>query len=137
MEPWRNNRPAVFIALAAATVLIACLAFAQEFAHISPEALKKLIESGDSTILVVDVQPKEAYVLGHIKGAINFPWASDLKNAGDLPRDKTLVLYCDCTHEEDSQDVATQLKEKWGYTHIKLLEGGWSGWQKLGYPTEK
>jgi len=137
MEPWRNNRPAVFIALAAATVLIACLAFAQEFAHISPEALKKLIESGDSTILVVDVQPKEAYVLGHIKGAINFPWASDLKNAGDLPRDKTLVLYCDCTHEEDSQDVATQLKEKWGYTHIKLLEGGWSGWQRLGYPIEK
>jgi rhodanese-related sulfurtransferase len=85
----------------------------------------------------VDVQPKGAYDLGHIKGAINFPWASNLKSPGDLPRDPTLILYCDCTHEEDSLDVATQLKEKWGYTNIKILEGGWSKWQKVGYPTEK
>jgi rhodanese-related sulfurtransferase len=60
-----------------------------------------------------------------------------LKNAGDLPKDKTLILYCDCSHEEDSMDVAGQLKDKWGYTNIKLLEGGWSNWLKLGYPTEK
>ncbi|MEN6638513.1 MAG: rhodanese-like sulfurtransferase, partial [Smithella sp.] len=33
--------------------------------------------------------------------------------------------------------VATQLMEKWGYTKVKTLEGGWSGWLKLGYPTEK
>ncbi len=113
------------------------LLWAQGFDHITPEALKKLIESGDKSILIVDVQPKGAYDLGHIKGAINFPWASDLKNAGDLPKDKTLILYCDCTHEEDSLDVATQLNEKWGYTIIKLLEGGWSNWLKLGYPMEK
>ena len=137
MEAWRNNRPAVFITLAAAMGLITSLAFAEEVAHISPEALKKLTESGDKGFLVVDVQPKGAYDLGHIKGAINFPWASDLKNSGDLPRDKTLILYCDCAHEEDSLDVAAQLKEKWGYTNIKVLEGGWSNWQKLGYPTEK
>jgi rhodanese-related sulfurtransferase len=110
---------------------------AQELGHITADDLKKIIESGDKSILIVDVQPKGAYELGHIKGAINFPWASDLKNAGDLPKDKTLILYCDCSHEEDSMDVAGQLKDKWGYTNIKLLEGGWSNWLKLGYPTEK
>jgi len=113
------------------------LLWAQNFDHIAPEALKKLIESGDKSILIVDVQPKGAYDIGHIKGAINFPWASDLKNAGDLPKDKTLILYCDCSHEEDSLDVATQLNEKWGYTNIKILEGGWSNWLKLEYPMEK
>jgi len=132
-----KKRAAVLFIMVALMWLTAAWVYAEDFAHISPEALKKLIESGDRCILIVDVQPKEAYVLGHIKGAINFPWESDLKNPGDLPRDKTLILYCDCTHEEDSQDVAAQLKEKWGFTNIKLLEGGWSGWQKLGYPIEK
>ena len=112
-------------------------AAAQETEHLSPEALKTAIESGDKSVVVVDTQPKGAYDIGHIKGAINFPWAADLKSPNKLPKDKTLVLYCDCGHEEDSIDTAKQLKEKWGYTKIKILEGGWSGWVKLGYPTGK
>ncbi len=110
---------------------------AEEFAKVKAEDLKQRIESGDPTILVVDVQPPGVYKQGHIKGAVNFPWAADLKNPGGLPRDKTLILYCDCPHEEDSQDAANQLSEKWGYGNIKLLEGGWSNWVKMGYPTEK
>jgi rhodanese-related sulfurtransferase len=110
---------------------------AQEFAKVKADALKQWIESGEKSILIVDVQPKGAYNLGHIKGAINFPWAADLKSPGDLPRDKTLILYCDCPNEEDSQDAANQLNEKWGYSNIKLLERGWSNWRKMGYPTEK
>jgi len=112
-------------------------AVAQEFEHISPEGLKKSIESRDKTVVIVDTQPKGAYDVGHIKGAINFPWAMDIKSPDKLPKDKTLVIYCDCTHEEDSTDTAKQLRDKWGYTKMELLTGGWSGWQKLGYPTEK
>ncbi len=111
--------------------------WASELEHISPGDLKRLIESGEKGFLVVDVQPQGAYKTGHIKGAINFPWQPDLSSNGNLPKDKMLVLYCDCTHEEDSIDSATQLKEKWDYTNVKLLEGGWSGWRTLGYPVEK
>ncbi len=110
---------------------------AQEFEHISLDELKKLIEKGDKSIVIVDTQPKGAYDLGHIKGAINFPWGMDLKSPGKLPKDKTLVLYCDCAHEEDSIDTAKQLKEKFGYTKLKILAGGWSKWMAQGYPTEK
>ena len=105
--------------------------------QIKPDELKKLIESGDQSIVIVDVQPKGAYDMGHVKGAINFPWAPTLKSNGDLPKDKTLILYCDCAHEEDSTDVATQLKENYGYMNIKLLDGGWSKWREGGYPMEK
>jgi len=130
---------------------------AGDFEQIKPEELKRLIESNDPNFLVVDTQPKGAYDLAHIKGAINFPWAMDIKSPGDLPRDKTLILYCDCTHEEDSADpfrqfpnkspsctseddsidAAEQLTSKFGYKNIKILEGGWSRWQQLGYPTDK
>ena len=116
----------------------AFLAAAFEFQHISSEELKKLIES-KVDILVVDAQPKGAYEIGHIKGAVNLPWAREIKGPVKLPKNKLLVIYCDCTHEEDSTDLATQLIEKFGYksNNIKLLTGGWSGWLKLGYPTEK
>jgi len=111
--------------------------WAAEFDHVAPDALKKMIESGEKGFLIVDVQPQGAYKLGHIKGAINFPWQPDLQSSGNLPKDKMLVLYCDCAHEEDSIDTATQLMEKWDYTNIRLLQGGWSGWMNQGYPIEK
>lgn len=125
--------------------------------YIKPEELKKMMESSDPNILVVDTQPKGAYDLGHIKGAINFPWAMDIKSPGKLPKDKILILYCDCAMEgnstdifeqltgksgscssdDDSTDVAGQLMSKFGYKNIKILEGGWSRWKQLGYPIEK
>ncbi len=104
--------------------------------RITPEELKKLMES-KADIMVVDAQPKVAYEMGHIKGAISFPWAAEIKPPVALSRSKPVILYCDCAHEEDSEDLGTQLSQKWGYTNIKVLEGGWSKWRKLGYPVEK
>jgi rhodanese-related sulfurtransferase len=118
-------------------ILAVFAAFGAEIPQVSPEELKKLIESKDPTLVVVDVQPKGAYDLGHVKGAINFPWAPDIKSPGSLPKDKTLILYCDCGDEEDSTDTAQQLMSKFGYTKLKLLKGGWGKWQQLGYPIEK
>ena len=142
----------------ATTIGIAVAAVsAAEVQRIGPEELKKLIENNDPSILIVDNQPKGVYDLGHIKGAINFPWAMDIKSPGELPMDKMLILYCDCAHAEvstgilgqstsnpdscsaddDSTDVANQLMIKFGYKNIRILEGGWSKWQQLGYPIEK
>jgi rhodanese-related sulfurtransferase len=132
------TRSAVILILTVSMALVGALcALAQEVPKVKPEDLRKMIESGDKEILIVDVQPKGAYDLGHVKGAINFPWAPDLKSPGGLPKKKILILYCDCAHEEDSTDAAAQLKEKWGYANLRLLEGGWLTWQALGYPSEK
>ena len=117
--------------------LLVASAPAAEVSQIKPDDLKSMIEKKQAGFVVVDVQPKGAYEMGHIKGAINFPWDSDIKNPGKLPKNKTLILYCDCGHEEDSTDTAQQLMTKFGYKDVKTLEGGWSGWQKLGYPAEK
>ena len=109
-----------------------------EIQRITPEELKQLMGTG-ADIVIVDNQPKPAYDMGHIKGAINFPWAAEIKeeDTWQLPLDKQLILYCACAHEEDSTDVATRLIKNFGYKNIKVLEGGWSKWLKLGYPIEK
>ena len=129
---------------------------AAELQWIGPAELMKLIENKDPSILIVDTQPKEAYNLGHIKGAINFPWAMDIQSPEGLPPDKILILYCDCVHSDasesgfgqstgqpdscsgdDATEVANQLMIKFGYKNIRILEGGWSGWQQLGYPVDQ
>ena len=111
-------------------------ASAQEIQRIKPEELKKLIDS-KVDIVVVDNQPKAAYDIEHIPGAINFPWATQIKGPVNLPRDKVLILYCACDHEEDSTHVAKQLVTNFGYKNIKLLDGGWLRWMELGYPVAK
>ena len=126
----------VSVCLTTGWVMTALVASAQEIPRIKAEELKKLIES-KADIVVVDNQPKDAYEMEHIPGAVNFPWAMQVKGPVDLPRDKVLILYCACSHEEDSGEVADQLIKKFGYKDIKLLEGGWLRWVELGYPIEK
>lgn len=122
--------------LAVVMVIAPLIASAQEVQRIKPEELKKLIES-KADIMVVDNQPKGAYDMEHIPGAINFPWAIQIKVPVNLPRNKVLILYCACAHEEDSTDVADKLMKEFGYNNIKVLEGGWLRWVELGFPIEK
>ncbi len=129
--------PLILLWLIGLPLPVPVITFALEIPWIQPEELKRMIESVDSSFLVVDVQPKGAYDMGHIRGAVNFPWNPEIKGPVNLPQGKLLVLYCDCGHEEDSIDTARQLMENWEYTDIKILEGGWSQWRKLGYPIEK
>ncbi len=110
--------------------------WAGEIQRITVEELKKMIDS-KADIVVVDNQPSAEYNKAHIPGAINFPWAIEIEGTGGLPRDKLLILYCGCAHEEDSASVGDQLIENFGYEEIKLLKGGLSQWQKLGYPIER
>ena len=123
-------------------VLVSPLALAQEesasqsFSRIKCEELKKMIDSKTADILVVSNDPQESFEEGHIPGAISFPWADTLKVPVALPRNKTLILYCSCSNEEDSSDMAAKLA-RFGYRNVKLLEGGFLKWSELKYPIEK
>ena len=137
MKKWFRSAVSLFLAYwVIVLVMVFSAASAQEVQRIKPEDLRKLIES-KSDIVVVDTQPESAYDMGHIPGAVNFPWASQVKTPSNLPRNKLLVLYCACSHEEDSSDVAEQLIKKFGYRQVKVLEGGWLRWKELGYPIVK
>ena len=138
MKRWRSyvSEAMLFLAWCAFVVLVFSNAGrAQEVQGIKCEELKKIMDD-KADIVVVDNQPKEAYDIEHIKGAVNFPWTAEVRPPVNLPRDKTLVFYCACTHEEDSMDMANQLMKKLGYRNIMVLEGGWLRWQELGYPSE-
>jgi rhodanese-related sulfurtransferase len=138
----RNTNIAGIMTCACLLALAALVALAQEegdsqsFPGIKCEELKKMIDRKADDILVVSNDPQESYEESHIPGAISVPWVSTLKAPVALPRNKTLVLYCSCAHEEDSNDMAAKLA-RFGYHNIKVLEGGFLKWSELKYPIDK
>jgi rhodanese-related sulfurtransferase len=100
---------------------------------IKPADVLKMMQDKDTSFVLVDTQPEEAFADGHIPGAINFPWVPRVTPPISLPRDKMLVLYCPCNHDEDSIDMYKKLAE-FGYLNTKILEGGWYKWIALKYP---
>ena len=142
-DPMIKKKNIVCILMCAGLLaLVSLLASAQEegasqsFPGIKCEELKIMIDSKAADFLVVSNDPQESYEEGHIPGAISFPWVSALKPPVALPRNKTLILYCSCSHEEDSSDMAAKLA-RFGYRNIKVLEGGFLKWSQLKYPIEK
>jgi rhodanese-related sulfurtransferase len=109
-----------------------------EMPRISLEELKALMDSG-ANVVILDDRPRESYQLGHIKGAISFPWKPQL-TIGDLemlPMGKMIVTYCDCgPGEADSASVAFQLIELGVEGDVKVLaHPSIEGWIEAGYPT--
>jgi rhodanese-related sulfurtransferase len=102
---------------------------------ISPAEVKKMMDNKDASFVLVDTQPEEAFAEGHVPGAINYPWVPQVKPPVPLPRNKMLILYCPCQHDEDSIDMYKKLAE-FGYLNTKILEGGWYKWVALKYPVE-
>jgi len=102
---------------------------------ISPADIKQMRDNKDTSFVLVDTQPEEAFAEGHVPGAINYPWVPQVKPPVPLPRNKMLVLYCPCQHDEDSIDMYKKLTE-FGYLNTKILEGGWYKWVALKYPVE-
>jgi 3-mercaptopyruvate sulfurtransferase SseA len=60
--------------------------------RITLEEAKKLYDAGKA--YVVDARPEEAYKQEHIKGAVNITSGTLDAKLKDLPKDKTIIVYC-------------------------------------------
>ena len=68
---------------------------AADYERVTVNELKALLDN-KADIVVVDVRSKESYEAGHIPGAISMPLPDGINaRHGELPQDKTIVLYCD------------------------------------------
>ena len=115
--------------------LFATAAMAAEFPDISIADLKQAIT--DKKVTVIDVNGAASYANGHVPGAIDFASkGADL--ASVLPADKgaLVVAYCggpQCSAYKAAAKKAAEL----GYTNVKHLSAGKSGWVAAGESVEK
>jgi rhodanese-related sulfurtransferase len=122
------------ITLALGFVLSATV-FAGDFADISVPDLKKAI--AEKSVTVIDVNGSDSYKTGHIPTAIDYEKDSATL-AKVLPADKAalVVAYCGGPKCNAYKAAAKKAKEL-GYTNVKHLSAGISGWKEAGEATEK
>jgi len=117
-----------------AIALLAGTVYAAHYPDISIKELKAAIASKSVTLL--DANGSDSYKEGHIPGAIDFTSAKDLAKV--LPKDKgaLIVAYCGGPQCQAYQSAA-KAAQKLGYTNVKHLAAGISGWQDAGEKMEK
>lgn len=123
------------LAAAAALVLSAGLALADNFPDISQSDLQTAIKN--KQVVLLDCNGSESYKSGHIPGAIDFNAKGD-EIASLLPKDKNtmIVAYCGgpkCHAYEQGAKAVSKL----GYTNVRHFSQGISGWQEAKLPVEK
>jgi len=100
---------------------------------VSPAALHQLMQA--AAVTVIDVNSRQSWNDAHVPGALHldpFTYAE-----ADLPADKDapLVFYCSnflCT----KAPKAARRAKKLGYTHVRVMSAGITGWLSAALPTE-
>ena len=123
------------LSILAALAVSAVTSFAGEYPDISIAELKAEIAA--KKVTVIDVNGDTSYKNGHVPSALNFATIKD-KLAASLPKEKDalVVAYCggpSCNAYTRAANAAKEL----GYTNVKHLSAGISGWMQANEATEK
>src|SRR5665213_3087416 len=105
-------------------------------ARISPEELKRKMDANED-VVIVDLRHAIEFASEpeSIAGAVHMD-AGDLEEAFEvIPRDREIVLFCNCPNEATAAQLALRLR-KMGITRIRPLAEGLEGWRKRGFPME-
>lgn len=90
------------------------------------------IASGQQDFVLFDVRSLDAYVQGHVPGALHMPYGKmvDIK-LRDFPADTLFVVYCAGPHCNGAHRGAERLA---GLGRpVKLMIGGVTGWRDEGF----
>lgn len=118
-----------------AALLCAAVVYAAHYPEIQIKELKSAIAKKNVTIL--DVNGSDSFHQGHIPGAIDFAANKD-KLASVLPKNKKALIVAYCGGPKcNAYEAAAKAAQKLGYTNVKHLTAGISGWQDAGETMEK
>jgi len=99
-----------------------------DFSVITLQQMKKISSDKSGSFVIVDARRAEDYNEAHIGNAINiFPYVDDesilVEQIFSLPKDKTIIVYCDGGNCDASHMVGEMLNN-FGYRFF-IFEGGW------------
>ena len=89
--------------------------------QLGPEDYKKL--------LVLDVRDAGQFAKDHIPGAMNIEWRQVFAQRAKLPKDKTILVYCNTSSFAGQVAMALRMD---GFENVRLLYGGYNEWKASG-----
>ncbi len=101
---------------------------------IPAEYAKRLVDEGDHPVFF-DFRPAEEFKKGRVPGAKSLPLSELRRRWLELPRTGRVILYCACPREEIQ--AGYQYLRDQGYRNLSVMEEGFPGWVKRGYPVER
>jgi rhodanese-related sulfurtransferase len=78
---------------------------------------------------VLVVRDAGQFAKDHIPGAVNVEWRKVFAERGKLPKNKTVLVYCNTS--SFSGQVAMALRMD-GYEDVRILHGGYGEWKARG-----
>lgn len=102
------------------------LKFFSPVKSISPERAREII-SRDTGWILLDVREPSEYAGGHLAGSVHIPLFQTAKRAGELDREKTLLVYCRCGNRSK---LASRILAAKGFSDVYNVEGGILGWER-------
>ena len=107
-----------------------------EMSRISVDALHELIRGGHEP-LVIDVRSGSSVQIDarRIPGALLVELRDMRSKAAQLPRDREIVVYCNCPNEVSAARAARLLAAE-GHQRVRPLAGGLDAWVAAGRPVE-
>lgn len=138
-----NRRTVLSLAIASAAMApLAAHAQASKAAVDAIESYFDFVDATAGTILpeqipaadyprfhVLDVRDAGQFATGHIPGAVNIEWRQVFAQRARLPRDKTILVYCNTS--SFAAQVAMALRMD-GFENVRLLYGGYNEWKARG-----
>jgi membrane protein DedA with SNARE-associated domain/rhodanese-related sulfurtransferase len=102
--------------------------------RITVAELKALMDRGALPV-IVDVRGASMRQVDPRRIPTSIVLERDADAMPDLPRDREIVLYCNCPNEASAAHVAHLLLER-GYRRARPLLGGLDSWTEAGYAVE-
>jgi hydroxyacylglutathione hydrolase len=104
----------------------------QTVERLSPNDLRARMQRGD--VQVVDVRDAAEWNAGHLPGAQHIPLAQLAERAGELPRDRAIVVQCQGGLRSM---IGSSVLQARGVARVLDLDGGFAEWTASGLPTER
>jgi rhodanese-related sulfurtransferase len=98
-----------------------------EAKEVSREQAQKLIDAGTQ---LIDVRADHEWAAGHLPGATHLPLDELAERAGEIDKDRPVLLYC---RGGNRSTMAAAALADAGYDAAKLSEGI-VGWDEAGLP---
>ncbi len=98
------------------------------------------IFKSDKNYLFIDVRSEDKYKSGHIEGAINIPSTEIENRLDEIPVDRPIIVYCDCTGNCNKSGPAAKILMENGYSQVYVIDievPALSEWEEKGYPVIK
>ena len=107
-----------------------------EATRVTLDEVKQRMDRGEIFTFVDTRNPKAwSEAKTKLPDAIRIPADEVEKHLDEIPRDRTVITYCCCPHEESSAGVAQKLLEH-GWKNVHPLYGGIDAWTGAGLPVD-